>query len=328
MGCSNCHRDFQPTQGIWNLLPVAVANQAGKDKERQGWAEKDRQTGEVVAPEHWLTLPHQDPHPYYRAATHYLRITMQHAKPWQGMNVLELGAAECWASRHFAEAGAHAFALDYDSSRMLRAQIILDQRPVQFLRVNGDAERLPFGTGTMDRVFCCSVLHHFFDLPAAIKEISRVLKPGGMFIGIHEAYHPPYYSKKDILSMSEDTIPFIQAGINEQSYTPACYRKYFAQAGMRTELLHPAWDSRESGDNTVMVKQGIGLDHPFPHLRDYLRTSRGPREAAHRVAGYLLRLGLWCSYNSGLFRLLRFQILNWTTRDKILVAHKPVPSSP
>ena len=45
--------------------------------------------------------------------------------------------------------------------------------------VNGDAERLPFEDATFDRVSSNGVLHHTPDMPAALREIRRVLKPGG-----------------------------------------------------------------------------------------------------------------------------------------------------
>jgi demethylmenaquinone methyltransferase/2-methoxy-6-polyprenyl-1,4-benzoquinol methylase len=44
----------------------------------------------------------------------------------------------------------------------------------------GDALRLPFGDGTVDRVICCSVWPHFDDPAAAAEEFSRVLSPGGV----------------------------------------------------------------------------------------------------------------------------------------------------
>jgi len=43
-------------------------------------------------------------------------------------------------------------------------------------------ESLPFRDGTFDAIFCCDVLEHVRDLPRAISEISRVLKPGGAFV--------------------------------------------------------------------------------------------------------------------------------------------------
>jgi ubiquinone/menaquinone biosynthesis C-methylase UbiE len=44
------------------------------------------------------------------------------------------------------------------------------------------AEQLPFRDGLFDRVMIIDALHHFFDQPAAIRELIRVLKPGGRLV--------------------------------------------------------------------------------------------------------------------------------------------------
>jgi 2-polyprenyl-6-hydroxyphenyl methylase/3-demethylubiquinone-9 3-methyltransferase len=45
----------------------------------------------------------------------------------------------------------------------------------------GVGESLPFEDRSFGVVFCCDVLEHVRDLPKVISEISRVLKPGGVF---------------------------------------------------------------------------------------------------------------------------------------------------
>jgi 2-polyprenyl-6-hydroxyphenyl methylase/3-demethylubiquinone-9 3-methyltransferase len=45
----------------------------------------------------------------------------------------------------------------------------------------GTGENIPYPDRSFDFVFCCDVLEHVQDLPRVISEISRVLKPGGVF---------------------------------------------------------------------------------------------------------------------------------------------------
>lgn len=45
----------------------------------------------------------------------------------------------------------------------------------------GTGEHLPYANHSFDCVFCCDVLEHVQDLPKVISEISRVLKPNGVF---------------------------------------------------------------------------------------------------------------------------------------------------
>jgi len=44
------------------------------------------------------------------------------------------------------------------------------------------AEALPFRDSAFDRVLVVDALHHFFDQQAAIRELIRVLKPGGRIV--------------------------------------------------------------------------------------------------------------------------------------------------
>jgi SAM-dependent methyltransferase len=45
-----------------------------------------------------------------------------------------------------------------------------------------DAERIPYDDDTFDLVVGHAVLHHIPDVPAAMREVLRVLKPGGRFV--------------------------------------------------------------------------------------------------------------------------------------------------
>jgi len=323
--CGHCRRIFEQSQGIWHFLPVSISHREGKEKEREGWQRRfddEKKNGWDPPPELYLQLPYY-PYPYYEEAAKYLKMISEYGKPWAGKKVLELGAAECWATRHFAENGADAAALDYDPARMIKAQIILDTLPVQFLRISGDGECLPFADNTFDCIFCCSVLHHFFDFPKAVWEIARTLKPGGFFFAIHEAFHPPHFSKEKILHIHDDTPLNLSYGINEQSFTAAYYRRVFRSAGMRLDLLNPRWDVRRERD-ALVVRHGAGIYHNPHYEPEMLHKASEQNNLAGRIARSLLRGKLWkIAAHPLIFPLIRFQLLNWTNKTKIIAAKKP-----
>ncbi|MFZ2587939.1 MAG: class I SAM-dependent methyltransferase, partial [Alphaproteobacteria bacterium] len=72
-----------------------------------------------------------------------------------------------------------------------RTQFYIDSKlaPNQFSVLHADATALPFPAQRFDAVYASGVLHHIEDWPKAVAEISRVLKPGGLFYG-WEFYKP------------------------------------------------------------------------------------------------------------------------------------------
>ena len=80
-----------------------------------------------------------------------------------------------------AHFGCHVVGVDYSSDNSARANALtveaaLSDR-IRFVR--GDAERLPFTTGSFDVVICECSLCVFPNLLVALEEIQRVLRPGG-----------------------------------------------------------------------------------------------------------------------------------------------------
>jgi len=62
------------------------------------------------------------------------------------------------------------------ASRRVRAE-----GRVNLLLIHGDAADLPVADSRCDVVNCCGALHLFADLPRVLRQVNRVLKPGGRF---------------------------------------------------------------------------------------------------------------------------------------------------
>jgi ubiquinone/menaquinone biosynthesis C-methylase UbiE len=105
-----------------------------------------------------------------------------------GDKVLDLG---CGFGRHAFEAarrGASVVALDAGRDEVegvaatFAAMVEVGELAPGSLHANvvqGDALHLPFPDGTFDRVICSEVLEHLPDDVAAMRELARVLRPGG-----------------------------------------------------------------------------------------------------------------------------------------------------
>jgi ubiquinone/menaquinone biosynthesis C-methylase UbiE len=103
--------------------------------------------------------------------------------------VLDIGAGRGISSYAFAKAGCQAVALEPDSSDVVGAGVIralsaATNVPIEI--VQNYCETLPFEDNTFDIVYGRAVMHHARDLNQFCKEVARVLKPGGVFIGTRE----------------------------------------------------------------------------------------------------------------------------------------------
>jgi ubiquinone/menaquinone biosynthesis C-methylase UbiE len=97
-----------------------------------------------------------------------------------GCRVLDVGNGQGMDLARYAQAGAEATGIDLTPRHVELANRHLHALGLPGESVLGDGERLPFEDATFDRVSSNGVLHHTPDMPAALREIRRVLKPGGM----------------------------------------------------------------------------------------------------------------------------------------------------
>ena len=117
-----------------------------------------------------------------------LRARSQYA-PWmeeslgysetRGMKVLDVGCGQGIDVARYAMAGAHATGVDLTPRHVELASAHLAALDLQAEVVEGDAEGLPFADASFDRASSNGVLHHTPDMPAALRELRRVLTPGG-----------------------------------------------------------------------------------------------------------------------------------------------------
>jgi len=109
-----------------------------------------------------------------------------------GLKVLEIGCGLGTDGAQFAKAGA-----DYTGVDLTDAAIELARKRFELCGLKGrfqvaDAENLEFPDESFEVVYSHGVLHHTPDINAAVREIHRVLKPGGRAIVM--LYHRGSYN--------------------------------------------------------------------------------------------------------------------------------------
>jgi SAM-dependent methyltransferase len=106
--------------------------------------------------------------------------------PKRREKILEIGSLFGVVSKSLKKMGYSVFALDipefYESPAL---QSLYEKAEIPFVGVNLRHSVLPYESGFFDAVILCEVIEHFnFNPLPSLKEINRVLKPGGiLYIG-------------------------------------------------------------------------------------------------------------------------------------------------
>ena len=106
-----------------------------------------------------------------------------------GQRVLDLG---CGTGRHvhamYYFANCHVVGIDLCFDDVVTARKGFEDNPDMdpetkrsFSLSVGDALSLPFPNNSFDKILCSEVLEHIPDYKQALKEVDRILKPGGTF---------------------------------------------------------------------------------------------------------------------------------------------------
>ena len=160
-------------------------------------------------------------------------------RSWAGAappQVVDLGSGVTFFPFAIARLGCQVTCADIDpvcGTDIARASQFVPAQPgaVDFRLVSGN--RLPFADGAIDLVYCISVLEHVPDVEGLVREIHRVLAPGGRFVltfdldlrGDDEIGIPEFYRLHETL---------------DRFFVPAAPRRIPHHADILTSATSPA----------------------------------------------------------------------------------------
>lgn len=101
---------------------------------------------------------------------------------WEGARVLELGCGIGTDGAQFAAAGAEYTGVDSSPPALALAVRRFRTEGLIGRFVRGSGTQLPVRDAAFDLVFTHGVIHHISDVGATVRELHRILRPGGVLI--------------------------------------------------------------------------------------------------------------------------------------------------
>ena len=202
-----------------------------------------------------------------------------------GDRVLDLGAGSGFSSEMLARFGYDVVAVDPDVKALANNR----RRPsFDAGRISGTvqvacgvAERLPCADATFDGVLCMNAMHHVSDLPAAVAELARVLKPGARAV-----LSEPGLAHLD---QSETKRARSEYGEDDRAFDVLAFLRLALEGGFADAMLNATLQS----PLRLLPVQEIELfrsgRHPRPHM-----TPAGVIDELHQRHAYamLVRAGV------------------------------------
>jgi len=234
--CEECRRVFPVENRIPLFLHDDLPGAREKKLEMAGWVEKARSEG-WYEPDDEVdrTLPWPDRERAggeWLANGHSFSILLdRYLEP--GMRLLEVGAAKCWAAPHVQARGCTYVGTD----TLVDPKVGLGRGAFygDFDRVQADGEHLPFADGAFDCAFCVATLHHALDLPAMVREMARVTRPGGLVCALNEGTRGVLASGDSPEQAAEKAL-----GINEHVHSVWAYAAAFVRVRLQIRRMERA----------------------------------------------------------------------------------------
>ena len=175
--CANCGASYPLRKGI----PVFIS--------------PDSLHRAKVEDAHWLRHPVEGPDKPARWSIshkngyiHFFTERILDRFDFRG-KILEIGAGSCWASAMVKRFNpdCRLYSTDISVQALWKGlQVCQILKATMDYVAACDAHDLPFKNGLFDMVFGVAILHHLEHPKDALKEVWRVLKPGGLYVGVRE----------------------------------------------------------------------------------------------------------------------------------------------
>lgn len=198
--------------------------------------------------------------------------------------ILDLGCGSGPVTAGLRQGGRRVVALDYslDMLRLAGERLERDAGASGGL-LQGDSQRLPFPTATLDAVVCLGVISYVRDYQSVLREVRRVLKPGGrLVLSTRNEWNPRF---SDPVQPVRDAVRWLRHPLDGQ-------RKMVIG-----RFLSPFQVERRLREEGFAVDRFIGIGFGPPRFnRRPLLSAQASIRLSDRLERFFARLGSTAPY--------------------------------
>jgi 2-polyprenyl-6-hydroxyphenyl methylase/3-demethylubiquinone-9 3-methyltransferase len=132
---------------------------------------------------------------------------------WRGKSVLDLGCAGGFMAEAMAAQGAHVTGIDPAAEAIDAARTHARAMGLRIAYDVGAGEALPYDDASFDAVVCVDVLEHVTDLNKVLAEITRTLRPGGLFL--FDTINRNPLARLATITVAEDLLRLLPRGTHD-----------------------------------------------------------------------------------------------------------------
>lgn len=151
---------------------------------------------------------------------------------WAGRDVLDLGCAGGFMAEALDDRDANVTGIDPAADAIAAAHAHAQRSGRSIGYDVGVGESLPYDDASFDAVVCVDVLEHVQDLSRVLAEVTRCLRPGGMFL--FDTINRNLLARFATITLAEDILRLLPKGTHDPAMfiKPAELRAAMGKAGL------------------------------------------------------------------------------------------------
>ena len=204
--CGSCGTDFQSKDGIPVFLrpdSKIIADDADRAEFwNSGW---EKRNAHLLSKDRAAILDERQDYLDYLTKEGYPSTVDISADDVGGKLFLNIGCGGGYEGLLFSGYGTRYIGVDFSYNAASFTKTFIDKAGFDGDTFQAEAEALPFKSNSIDFIYSSGVLHHTPNTEQTLKELHRVLKPGGTaMIGLYATYSVMFlwYRMRSVLSGS------------------------------------------------------------------------------------------------------------------------------